>query len=262
MDIWGDWRVDSNGLVVGFRGGIADGPNMEGISGTEGNGLYVARDREFAAQFGEVSQVRFREPGNPLVLGNETLYILAEDEAIMQPPASTDSKWLVISKEAARRSGITDRTWDARLPKLIECLTDVLKERGYDAVLAGTGENQFVVLLDKSLVAARRKIGENKENKMPSTSEKQRKLMGAALACKRGGKCSSKKIRDVAKGMSEKKLREFARKKKAKSESLVAGGRRMIREWTDPQNEAVIYDSFTGSLLDEFDIHVEGDVLY
>ena len=47
---------------------------------------------------------------------------------------------------------------------------------------------------------------------MPSSSEKQRKFMGAELARKRAGKKTKT-------GMSEEQLRDFARKKGKKSKS-------------------------------------------
>ncbi|MCC8142891.1 MAG: DUF3008 family protein [Tannerellaceae bacterium] len=48
---------------------------------------------------------------------------------------------------------------------------------------------------------------------MPVKSEKQRELMGAALAYKRGeSKTSSEEIRKVADSMSESELEDFASK--------------------------------------------------
>jgi hypothetical protein len=48
---------------------------------------------------------------------------------------------------------------------------------------------------------------------MPATSEKQRKLFGAALAAKRGEEPISKKVADIAKHTSEKELSAMASKK-------------------------------------------------
>jgi hypothetical protein len=48
---------------------------------------------------------------------------------------------------------------------------------------------------------------------MPAKSASQRRLMGAALAAKRGGK-TFPEARKVASQMSEKQLEDFARKKK------------------------------------------------
>jgi hypothetical protein len=50
---------------------------------------------------------------------------------------------------------------------------------------------------------------------MPATSEKQRKLFGAALAAKRGGEPISKKVGDIAKATSEKELSKMASKNEA-----------------------------------------------
>lgn len=45
---------------------------------------------------------------------------------------------------------------------------------------------------------------------MPARSVKQRNLMGAALNCKRTGKCGNSEVKKVAKSMSENDLRDFA----------------------------------------------------
>ncbi len=47
---------------------------------------------------------------------------------------------------------------------------------------------------------------------MPAKNEKQRKLMGAALACKRGKGCISPEVKKVAEGMTEEQLEDFASK--------------------------------------------------
>ena len=47
---------------------------------------------------------------------------------------------------------------------------------------------------------------------MPATSEKQRRLMGAALAIKRGAKSSNKMAKKLANDMSEEQLKDFAAK--------------------------------------------------
>ena len=51
---------------------------------------------------------------------------------------------------------------------------------------------------------------------MPATSEKQRRAAGAALAAKRGGKKPAKgsASAQMAKGMSQSQLRDFAKKTK------------------------------------------------
>lgn len=51
---------------------------------------------------------------------------------------------------------------------------------------------------------------------MPAKSEKQRRLMGAALSYKRGeNKNVSEKVKDVASHMSESQLEDFASKPKS-----------------------------------------------
>jgi hypothetical protein len=49
---------------------------------------------------------------------------------------------------------------------------------------------------------------------MPPKTASQQRLMGAALAAKRGAKPASKEVAEVAKGMTEKQLKEFATKPK------------------------------------------------
>jgi hypothetical protein len=51
---------------------------------------------------------------------------------------------------------------------------------------------------------------------MPSKTPKQQRLMGAALAVKRGESKGFAEARKVASGMSEKQLEDFARKPKGK----------------------------------------------
>ncbi|MCD8103199.1 MAG: DUF3008 family protein [Alistipes sp.] len=52
---------------------------------------------------------------------------------------------------------------------------------------------------------------------MPAKSEKQRRLMGAALSYKRGeNKHPSEKIKEVADHMTEKELEDFAKKPRSK----------------------------------------------
>jgi len=51
---------------------------------------------------------------------------------------------------------------------------------------------------------------------MPSSTRKQQRTMGAALAVKRGESKGFPMARKIAKGMSEKQLEDFARKPKKK----------------------------------------------
>ena len=46
---------------------------------------------------------------------------------------------------------------------------------------------------------------------MPAKSEKQRKLFGAVVGCKKTGKCSPR-IKKIAKGISMEDAKDFARK--------------------------------------------------
>jgi len=55
---------------------------------------------------------------------------------------------------------------------------------------------------------------------MPAKSEKQRRLMGAALAYKRGeSKTNSEEIKKVANSMTESELEDFATKPKSEKKS-------------------------------------------
>jgi hypothetical protein len=52
---------------------------------------------------------------------------------------------------------------------------------------------------------------------MPSTTKKQQRTMGAALAVKRGESKGFPMARKIAKGMSEKQIEDFARNPKKKN---------------------------------------------
>ena len=55
---------------------------------------------------------------------------------------------------------------------------------------------------------------------MPAKSKKQRKLMGAALAVKRGKGKAKGKAKEVAKSMSEGQLRDFAKKDDSEKKNM------------------------------------------
>lgn len=62
---------------------------------------------------------------------------------------------------------------------------------------------------------------------MPAKSEKQRRLMGAALAYKRGeNKHPSEKIKEVAQHMTETELEDFASKPIEKSSTAAKKGKK------------------------------------
>lgn len=61
---------------------------------------------------------------------------------------------------------------------------------------------------------------------MPARSERQRRLMGAALAVKRGGRAVSPEVARVAHGMSESQLRDFAKRVPKRKSRKARRGRR------------------------------------
>jgi len=151
------WPREAKGqLVVGWRGERSKGsrPTPENIAfndgGTEGMGLYVAKDKELAGQFrGTVRKITFAPPARVLNVDEEPLHILQETEDLMQPPTPSDSPWLAAHKVAVAKTGITDETWGAKQWDLQRALTDELLNRGYTAVHVTSGGEEWVVLLAK-----------------------------------------------------------------------------------------------------------------
>lgn len=149
-------------LVTSLRG-VGPGGGGIGIA-TEGQGLYVARDRATARFFAEdlpgggIESVRHAAPRNPLVVQNEPLYLLKEDSRIFQPARSVDSVWTKINKEAAEKAGFrsTADGSDEVLARVGRFITEGAQNKGYDAIqIRGTSGN-WDVLLDPSLYAAER----------------------------------------------------------------------------------------------------------
>jgi DNA repair protein RadC len=166
-DLFGEWAASlSNNDLIGFRGEITQG-RKNGFGNTEGNGIYLMRDRQEAAVFGTVQRVSFPEPQRPFLVTNDDLYLLQESEDLDQPidPAK-DTPWLQASKYAAQHAhNLGKGKWDAQLAG--DVLTKLLMEAGYDSVYVKGMPDDWIVLLRetrpgqkplKALPAANRRV--------------------------------------------------------------------------------------------------------
>jgi hypothetical protein len=152
---------------IGYRGERSGGEKGHGVTGTEGNGTYVADNERLAEFFGDVVRIEFIPPKNPLVVNEEPLYLLLEADELFEPIDPKDSVWTKANKEATKRSGVTDEHWNPS--KVAEELTAVLKEWGYDGVEVTSGGESWTVLFDPSAVVKKEAI--RSEDKMDESKK-------------------------------------------------------------------------------------------
>ena len=122
------------------------------LYGTEGNGVYVARDKEFAKVFGKnIITIRYKNPKKPLIVNEEPLPLLQEEYPIFDPISPQDSIWIKINKQAVQEAGLTEEgEWDVELA--CKFLTNILKRNKYDLVRVTSGGEGWDVILDTSLI--------------------------------------------------------------------------------------------------------------
>ena len=143
-----NWYKTSQQINIGYRAN-SNSPNS--FAGTEGNGIYVARDIELAQFFGnKIVKIEYKQPRKPLIVDEEPLPILQEDYDIFAPITSNDSEWIRINKQAIQEVGLTQEEWDQT--KACQSLTNLLKKNGYDMVRVTSGGESWDVLLDPSLI--------------------------------------------------------------------------------------------------------------
>ena len=157
---------------IGYRGEGPDvGEKGHGVTGTEGDGVYIADTERLAEFFGDVVRVEYIPPKNPLVVDEEPLYLLHEMDELFDPIKPTDSVWTKANKEATKRSGVTDEHWDP--DKIAKELTSVIKEWGYDGVRVVSGGDGWTILFDPSAVVKKESIrSEDNMNKPKKNDEK------------------------------------------------------------------------------------------
>lgn len=139
---------------TGYRGGRTFGGRLGKTTGgvaTEGEGLYVALDAEFAEGFGDVTEISFKNPKSVLNAGGEMPMFREEvSDLIYEPIKASDSEWVKLNKQAAQNVGFnpTNRDVDAFSVEL----NRLGKEKGYDAFyIEMSDEERFYVLLDENL---------------------------------------------------------------------------------------------------------------
>lgn len=136
---------------IGYRGG------QGGVIGTEGNGIYVAKNKELAEWFGPpIFEVTYNEPSKPLVVNEEPLPLLDERFDIFAPISPQDSFWIQLNKQAVINTKLTQQKWNDKTAA--DELTRLLKENGFDAVRVISGRRSWDVLLNPSLIVSQRQI--------------------------------------------------------------------------------------------------------
>lgn len=121
--------------IKGFHGRGED-LNSQGCAITEGRGVYVAHAVEFAQLFGsEIEVVEYFEPQNPLIVDNESLYLLVQDPEIFEPIREKDSIWTKLNKQALKVTPRDMLFFDrAVMDAVSEKLSELILADGYDAV--------------------------------------------------------------------------------------------------------------------------------
>jgi len=146
-------RYREQPLLVGYQG--VKSPYQIGLGGAEGRGLYLTKYVQFARFFSHTrraAKFRYRQPINPLFIGNnDPMYLDQRPPELTRPVATGDGEWTVLNKQAAAAS------WRNQTPPSAE-LTRLLMISGYDAVVADgvlrlTEAIEWTVLIDPELIA-------------------------------------------------------------------------------------------------------------
>jgi len=135
-------------ILTGYRGGKG------GFGASEGKGLYVSRSPGLASAFGDVSEVKYLEPENPLIVDQERVPIMDDEFDIFAPAVDSDSEWIRMNKEAAqasRKRGVTEDKWDDDI--VSDELTRIIRGAGYDAVDMINDNDRWHVLFDPTASA-------------------------------------------------------------------------------------------------------------
>jgi hypothetical protein len=112
-----------------------------GITATEGNGVYIALDRELAEQFGgsRLLEVEFALD-HPLVVQGEPCYLLVEHDFLEEPVNDHDSVWLRANKVAYQTALQDNQGHHGKAMEVVGWfLTDYLQKLGYDGVMIDGG---------------------------------------------------------------------------------------------------------------------------
>ncbi len=169
-----EWR-----LRTGFRS------TVRGFGATEGEGLYLSETESFARTFGgSTVAIEYLEPRNPLVVTNEPLYLLHADEKtdIFEPSKKGDSLWLSLHKEAVARSEVSVASWGPESEsRLSRALTQVMRERGYDAVKIDWMGDRWIVLLDENLIVSGGGSLQFSKRELPEPAKQMRDEVGKAV---------------------------------------------------------------------------------
>lgn len=144
--------------AVGYRGIRNQGESGHGVTGTEGNGVYIADTQRLAEFFGDVHRIEYIPPSNPMIVDEEPLYLLQEMDELFEPINDDDSPWTKANKEAIKRSGVTNEHWSPE--KVAAALTDIIKEMDHDGVRVTSGGESWTVLFDPKAIISQQPVEE------------------------------------------------------------------------------------------------------
>lgn len=123
------------GYRVGFRSGEME--ITQGKAATEGEGLYISRNRETAWFFSgdkPPNQIFiYKEPSNPLIVGGEILPSLSDPDILFESVKKSDSVWIRLNKQAAMDVGLTADNFDQIDILFNKRLSELARSEGYDS---------------------------------------------------------------------------------------------------------------------------------
>lgn len=140
-------------------------PKLGHAAASEGVGLYITKDIDFARFFGEIKKVVYNRPKKPIKINdNDLLPSIHEPDRILKPIKETDSEWIKLEKEAVRnlkeQGVLTEKDMLGRIHtdlysgEINTELTKLLRRDGYDAVevYSKSWDTGWTVILDEKLI--------------------------------------------------------------------------------------------------------------
>ena len=140
-------------------------PKLGHAAASEGVGLYITKDIDFARFFGEIKKVVYNRPKKPIKINdNDLLPSIHEPDRVLKPIKETDSEWIKLEKEAVRnlkeQGVLTEKDVLGRIrtdlysAEINTELTKLLRREGYDAVevYSKSWNTGWTVILDEKLI--------------------------------------------------------------------------------------------------------------
>lgn len=106
---------------------------------TEGEGLYITPDIEFARGFGRIYRIDYIEPKKLFIVKNDYLPLFDELFEVEAPIKPTDSKWIKLNKRIIQKTIIPKygKEWwkkDEAIKEAGKLITQTLQREGYEGI--------------------------------------------------------------------------------------------------------------------------------